>query len=269
MREQALAQETVLSESRIVSSYEMRSNSDDGSGSSRGYTRYVERRLSADNGAPIFEYDVEVTEAAPRHPSDWHFPVRVTLEPGSHALKLVNRTAMEARRDAWLDGAGLSADECGRSYFTWNVFKVECDPEAVLPVIADLRGEVLPLEDGAIAIDDLAAAPVPVRRETLTEGTRYTANFALDEAAARRQLADKKRIVAEISGKTMTGEEALAAAARHDFSGTITVEVLTDASGDIVGTNRTSETIEVGADRAPERTTAIRTIRRTKVSSPE
>ena len=265
----ALAQETVLSETRIFSSYETRRISDDGSGSSRGRNRYVERRLSADNGAPIFEYDVEVTEAAPRHPSAWHFPVRVTREPGSKALKLVNRAAMEARRDAWLDEAGLSAKECGRSYFTWNVFQIECDPEAVLPSIANLRGEVLPLEDGAIATDDLAAAPVPVRREALAEGARYTATFALDEAAARRQWAETKRIVAEISVETMTEEEALAAAARHDISGTIIVEVLTDASGDIVKTNRTSETIKVGPDRAPERTTAIQTILRTKVSFPD
>ena len=160
--EVAASDEQVGDEVRVTLSYYNSSESSDGgSSSSRGSNAYVERVIAVSGSGIELEFDLPEEVPENSRLIEWQFPVRVFEAPDG-SMALINVHEMEGRRDEWLAAAGLTADACGSWYFTWNAFKVECDPRSVLPLLQDLRLKSAELLEGAIYRHPTATSGAPL-----------------------------------------------------------------------------------------------------------
>jgi hypothetical protein len=149
---------------------------------------------------------------------NWQFPARVLRLPNG-SLKLLNAADLESRRDSWLAAAGLTSEACGRWYFTWNAFQIECDPQSILKTVEELDPSAGDLRPGAPYRHPHSLAPGVLE----LRGTTLTATMPLDPDAVRRERAEFDVIASEILGEPTTLEAALAERAKEAISGTITV----------------------------------------------
>jgi hypothetical protein len=97
---------------RITVLHESKSEGETGSSSSSGRHEYIEQVVAVRQGGVERIYDV------PREPDegsrliDWQFPVQI-FEATNGELEIVNRSDLEARRDAWLESSEIPSDACG------------------------------------------------------------------------------------------------------------------------------------------------------------
>lgn len=188
----------------------------------------VERVVAVSDAGLELEYDLPANTPVDDRARDWKFPVRV-FKPRGRPLQLRNRAELEARVDNWLKAANLPRSACGRWYFSWNAFRVECDPEAALAAVRPFAIGQESLGDGNLYVDERAARPVPLKRKP--EGSGFTVEMAVNPAAVRDEMAEADLVVAEISGKKLTREAAHKAHAEDTISGTIRISFDTDSAG--------------------------------------
>lgn len=157
-------------------------------GSSSDRYRFIERVIASRPEGLELEYDLP--KGDPDAPNYWQFPARI-LRPIDGKSRLLNQPELEARLAEWLTKAGLPRTACGQSVFTWNVFRIECDPQSALGIIAavDLRGNQL--RDGLAYTDPEASGSIVLKR-VKSPGTR-TVNFSgqapIDAAQVRAAAA--------------------------------------------------------------------------------
>lgn len=210
-------------EFEIVSTYETKSEGDSSSGSSRGTNAYTERVLSVKPAGIIREFDVRLEADEERELADWQFPAQVRDRVGLNP-SLANRAELEARRDAWLTAAQLSQEACGKHYFTWTVFKVECDPEEILTLIDELDLTKMDFRDGAQIDFPGALSAARLNRLNDDGGLEvYGVEFEIDPDDVRASRAEAAVVIAQLLGKPITLSDAQAEQARIDYSGTINV----------------------------------------------
>ena len=246
----------------ITVSYENESKGEDGSSSSsRGANTYTERLVSAGPDGTVTEYDIWLDEGEERPLYAWQFPFRVQKSGGSR--QLLNQDQMLARRDVWLEEAKISPEACGKHVFTWNVFKIECDPETALGFLDQLDIQVSGLPDEAVAEHPMAreSGKFVLVRTNSQSGT-YSAELAIDPDKLRQDRAESALVIAEIMGEELSFEEALAESADVEFDGTIVIELETDIFGDIRRRTTTIRLEETGVDGLAEQSTSVRTVDR-------
>lgn len=221
-------------ETRIITRYETKSESSSGSsGSSRGSNAYLERIISSSPDALVLEYDIALEPDQTRPLYAWQYPFRVRSNAG--ILELLDRDLMIQRRDAWLRQAGYPKEACGRHVFTWSVFKIECDPDAVLEQAETLTLQFTGLPDNAVATHPLASETgVFTLVSGKDDGRVYTARLSLDPAAIRQRAAQTAVTVAEVSGEELDFDEALARQRFVKVDGSILIELSVEASGRVV-----------------------------------
>ncbi len=119
---------------------------------------------------------------------------------------------------------------CGRTIFTWNAFRIECDPQAILETIAAYDLRMTDIREGAPYREMGVRSPSPlVRRNRGPTGLSLSATMEVDPETVRRARAESDVTVAEIMQKPTTFEAALRERAKENISGTVVVSVDLDA----------------------------------------
>lgn len=212
---------------RTTDSQEQRSN---GSSSTHDSDALVERVIAVSDAGTELEYDLPGNASPDDRARDWKFPVRV-FKPRAGPLQLRNRAELETRIDKWLKAAELPRSACGHWYFTWNAFRIECDPEQALQVVeAFAIGWDKPSE-GALYADKEAQRSAPLKRKQ--NGRGFTAELAVNPEAIRKARVDNELMIAEINRQPLTREAARKAHAAEEISGTIRVDLDTDDAGQL------------------------------------
>ena len=195
-------------------------------GTSTDRDSYVERVAAVRPDGVVLEYDLPENATTDDRASNWQFPFQI-LKAHDGTVRLLNAPELAVRVDRWLKTAGMSHTVCGKLIFTWNAFRVDCDPQSTIRWLATVT-----LADGLQAgntfTDPDARAPTLLRR---VSADRLVATLEIDPAIIRRQRAQADVGVAELSHKVLTLNEALKAHEAEMITGTITVTFDLDAAG--------------------------------------
>lgn len=246
------------------------SSTDDGSSSSKSRSggRMTERVIAVHDTGVELEFDLPAEATDSDRAREWQWPARV-LKSADGSLQLLNAAELEGRVDAWLTAGEIPREACGHWIFTWNAFKIECDPQSVIGALAafDLRpGD---LSDGAPYSEPGGLGPGILRLESTTsEGSTFVAETPVDAAFVRRQRADADLVVADIMGEPKTLEEALQARAAEQITGMITTSLTTDPEGRVIR-RRTVTNMTTAVGGVVERATATLTAERRRLETPE
>lgn len=243
--------------------YEMESESSDlSSSSAHGGYFLVERVIAVRDDGIELEFDRPLDTTETERARDWQFPVRVLRTPDGD-YQLLNASQLETRIDAWLAFGGIPREACGHWIFTWNAFKIECDPQSVIETLEPFDLRPVDLRDGAHYELEGAQGPAVLQLESATDGgATYTAAVAVDPDAVRRARAETDVVVGEISGEPVTIEEALSAHSGEEISGEISLTLQVDAAGRVVGRRIVTQIESVTADGVTESQTRTDTAER-------
>lgn len=201
--------------------------------------------------------------AIPAHErvADWQFPARV-FRPDHGPVQLLNRPELERRRDRFLAAAGLTSADCGQIIFTWDLFRIECDPQLVLQSIDGYDFVPGELRDGAGYSDPAAAAPGQLRQSNGAGGTvRYVAQMPIDPQVIRRERALTAAFIAQLEGHGATANATPTAQPDEPISGTVAVTLDRDAAG-LVWRRTRVISLTVGAAGKAQRETRTEVVER-------
>ena len=250
-------------EHEITRSYETAQEGSSGSsGSSSGSDTLIERVIAVRDSGIELEFDLAREAGAGEKASNWQFPVRVLSQPGK-PMQLINAAELEARVEAWLKAAKWTRTVCGKWIFTWNAFRIECDPQSVLATLEaiDLRSVVL-VEGALYREAGAAGAAKLVRSPSARDGITYTAVMEADPQAVRLARAESDVVVGEITQTPVTLEAALGKRAKESVSGTITVTFDADEAGNVRRKTKVTKLETRLADGERESETDTQTIER-------
>jgi len=236
----------------IVRTSQSSQRSSGSSSTSNDRDTLIERVIGVRDGGLELEYSLPKGGDEVRA---WQFPARV-FKPAQGPLQLLNGPEMEVRIGRWLTAAGLTRAACGHWYFTWNAFRVECDPQSVVAALEpfDLRPGVL--RDGAPYQEARTMRPAYLRRGVAGQGAAtFVAVLDVDPDAVRKELAASDEALAEIVRKPLTAGDSAQAQAAKEVSGTVTVTFHMDAAGMVQRRVRATELVI----RMPDGTSETRT----------
>jgi hypothetical protein len=235
-------------------------------GSSTDRDAMVERVIGVSDAGVEIEYDLPANATPNDRELGWQFPTRV-LKSADGSLRLLNTADMEVRLAKWLKLAKLPRSACGHYYFTWNLFRVECDPQSVLPALRALDLRPPDLRDGGNYRDPDAARPTTFKRTAGTSGITYVAEMAVDPDTVRRDLAQGDVALGEISRKPVTYETALEKAGATRVSGTISVTFEVDADNNVKRRVKVTKLETEKPGEKVERRTTTETLDRRRIAS--
>lgn len=199
-----------------------------GTSSSHDQDALIEKVIAVEANGLELEYDLPQPVTQDERLRNWQFPARV-FRSLDGKLQLRNAPELETRLVGWLKAAELSRSSCGHWIFTWNAFKIECDPQSVLKTIEafDLRTDI---SEGA-TYQAINARPATVTRKSSgPNGTIFEVVMDIDPDAVRRARAETDVVVGEISRKPLTLDQAMAARSKDAISGTVLVRFETDSA---------------------------------------
>jgi hypothetical protein len=254
-------------EYEISKRYETSQQTSDGSsGSSRGRDTILERVIGVREGGLELEYDLPKNATAEDRARSWHFPVRV-FRPTNGSMQLLNRPELEARVEGWLKAAGWTRAVCGRWIFTWNAFRIECDPQSVIKTVEAFDLRFADLREGAPYQETEARGPGTLTRKAAgPNGATFAVVMEIDPDAVRRARADSDVAVGEIMRKPVTLDAALRERAKESVSGTISVTFDTDSAGYVRWRTKVTKVETKGPDGRSETQTVTETVERRLVS---
>lgn len=234
-------------------------------GSSYDRDALIERVIAVRDTGIELEYDLP--DPTPRERDiSWQFPARV-FRPFEGPAQLLNAADVQARADRWLRRAKLDRAACGHWTFTWTAIKIECDPQSAIRIADAFDFGVTDLHDGALYRNADARAPAPLtRRGSVSGGTTFTVDLAIDPDKIREARAEADLVTAEILRKPLTRDDALRAHSKEDISGTISVTFETDPAGRPRRRTTVTKTVIKGADGKVETRTATETLTRRLIS---
>ena len=219
-------------EHEIIVSYETSEwGSDGSSGKSSGHNGMLERVIAASERGLELEFDLPREATAEDRARVWEYPARV-LQPSSGPMQLLNGPELDARLDPWLATAGFTRQMCGRWIFTWNAFRIECDPQSVIAAIEAINLLSVDLRDGApyrhpgtIGSGNLA------RTSEGPDGATFSVTLVIDADALRKSRAEADVVVGEILQRPLTLDAALRERSRETITGQVEITFNVDAAG--------------------------------------
>lgn len=250
-------------EYQITKSYETSSQTNSGSsGSSSGRDTIVERVIGVREGGLEIEYDFPDGTTEEARARSWQFPVRV-FRPSSGPMQLLNRPELEVRVEAWLQAGGMTREVCGRWIFTWNAFRIECDPESVIDTLNSFDLRVEYLEVGA-PYEDVEAISVGTLEEKATgENSKiFAVTLQINPDVVWKARAESDVVVGELLNEPITFEEALGERAKEIVSGTIMITLEADLIGNVWRRTKETEVETKFADGNLESRRAVETVER-------
>lgn len=216
----------------IVVSYETSQRGTDGSsGSSSGRDAILERVIAVSSLGLELEFDLPTDATEEDRARTWKFPARI-LQSSDGTMRLLNGDDLENRIDRWLTAADMTREMCGRWIFTWNAFRIECDPESVIADVEAINLLSTDLREGAVY-----QQPGTLGSGTLSRvsdgpnGATYSVTLAVDADAIRRSRAESDVVVGEIMQDPVTLDAALDERSKESVSGTVEVTFDVDPSG--------------------------------------
>lgn len=250
-------------EHEISRAYKSSQHSSTGSsGSSNGRYVLVERVVSASASGLELEYDLPKNTTAQDRARQWQFPARV-FRPVSGAMRLLNEHELETRVDDWLKTAGWTRAMCGRWVFTWNAFRIECDPQSVLKTISTYDLRAVDLREGALYQDPEARTPaVLTKRTAQADGVTYVAVAEVDSDVVRRARAESDVAVGEVMREPVTIDAALREHAKDSVSGTISITFHADREGEVLRRTRMTKLETKKPDGSSESASMTETVER-------
>jgi hypothetical protein len=212
------------------------------------------------------QYDLPNTTTADERTRIWQFPVRV-FKPFGGPTQLLNGPELEARLEGWLKAASLSRTACGHWIFTWNAFRIECDPQSVIKAVQsyDLRSANL-LEGGLYQDSEAGSSGKLARRAGGVDGETFAVEMPVDADAVRRTRAESDVVVGEIMKKPVSLEAALHERAAEIVSGTISVAFETDPAGNVRCRTKVTKLDIKRPDGRSETQTVTETLERRPIS---
>lgn len=254
----------------IRRSYQTASETTDGSSaSSSGHTAIIERVLGLHGDSVELEYDLPASASADDRAREWQFPARV-LKPANGPAQLRNRPEIEARIEAWLKAANMTRADCGRLIFTWNLFRIECDPESVLATIEGYDLRSIALREGAPYRETIAREPGTLARSASgPDGATFTVTLQIDPDAVRKGRAEADVVTGQITGKQVTLETARLKRAQEQVSGTFSIRFETDSTGSVQRRTTITKLETRRADGVKERETRTETTERRRIAPGE
>lgn len=221
-------------EFEISRSYHTSGKSSDGSsGSSNGRDTVVERVIAVRDSGLELEYDFPSDAKSEAKARDWTLPARI-FRPTNGLPLLLNGADLEARIEIWLTAANMTRANCGRWIFTWNLGRIECDPNTVIKTLeafdlrsADLREGVPYSEFGALGSGKLEGKSSGSGRSS------FAVTLKADPDFVRRVRAESDVVVAEIMQRPLSLNEAIRERSKDVVTGTVLVTFETDPAGDV------------------------------------
>jgi hypothetical protein len=251
---------------RDVESSEKTSNGSGGSSTDRD--TITERVVGASPAGLELEYDLPKEFTAEQRAPQWQLPARV-LKPSQGPLQLLNRSELEARAAAWLKAASLTNAACGHWYFTWNAFRIECDPQSAIEIIKGFDLGPDDPHEGISYQDPEAMGPAPLKLKNASpQGSVFYVELAVDPEAVRRERAQADVVTAEIMRNPTTFEAAFQARAAERISGTIDITFETDPSGRVRRRTKVMKLNVKGVDGRLETRTVTESLERRPLSGP-
>lgn len=197
--------------------------SDGSTSSSTDRDTLIETILQTDRDGVELAYDLPKSTPPGERADNWQFPLRVR-KSFSGSLSLLNEPEIVQRIDAWLKKGGMTRAACGHWIFTWNAFKIECDPQSALETVRSFDLGPTAFSDGLTYQSADAEAPIVLHRIVdESDGVVFAGSGVVDADRARHEQAESDVVVAEISRKTLSLDDALRTRAKEQVSGTISV----------------------------------------------
>lgn len=123
------------------------------------------------------------------------------------------------------------------------MFKIECDPDTILETVVSFDLGSIRLEDGAVfnLPDTRTSVTLAVVPDAPPGQRIFKGRTTIDADVLREGAIERIMVVAEISGKAVTRDEAAARIAAHQFSGETEVTLAEEpAAGRITATVNTA-----------------------------
>lgn len=236
------------------------------SGSSYDKDAIIERVTGLRADGLELEYDLPKTATADERAEVWQFPARV-FKPFGGSVQLLNGSELEARLDGWLKAAGWPRTVCGHWIFTWNAFRIECDPQSVIKTIEsfDLRSADL-REGGSYQEAGTNGSGILTKKATGPDTAIFTVELPVDPDAIRHARAESDVVVGEIMKKPVTLDTALSKRAKEVVSGTVSIAFETDSAGNPLRRTKVTKLNIKGPDGQSETETATETLERRLIS---
>jgi hypothetical protein len=236
------------------------------SGSSHDKDTISERVIGLRADGLELEYDLPKAVTADERAQNWQFPARV-FQPLTGPVQLLNGPELEARVDVWLKAAELTRAACGHWIFTWNAFRIECDPQSVIKTIESFDLRSAELREGASYQEAGARGPGILSRKTAgPDGATFVVEMSVDPDAVHRARAESDVVVGEIMRKPVTIDAALRERAKETVSGTISVAFETDSAGSVRRRTKVTKLNIEGPDGQSESETVTETLERRLIS---
>lgn len=224
----------------------------DSRSSSSGRQAIAERIIAVTGDGVEAEYTVLDAPEDVRGNERWMFPARIRFAADG-GKDLLNRDELAERNAAWLAEAKWPREVCSRWLFTWTAIQIRCDPEAAVEAVESFGMHPGRIAEGQPFVLKGALGPVVLARTGGTDGRSVlTGSGPVDVAYLRESAARQAMVVAEITGKTLTLEEAQAQAAAITGGGMMSVTFEVDAAGLVWKRTDRSEMIVTGAPDGDE-----------------
>jgi hypothetical protein len=201
-------------------------------GSSHDQDTVVERVVAVRADGLELDYDLPRTATEDERASQWQFPIRVLKLPDGK-LKLLNTSELETRLDRWLKAANWTRSICGHWIFTWNGFRIDCDPQSVIKTVEAFDLRSVDLKDGAPYEQTEARGPGRLARMPGPGGAIFSSELEINPDAVRRARAETDVAIGEIMNKPVTLDAALNKHGKENVSGTISIAFETDQDGSV------------------------------------
>lgn len=236
-----------------------------GSSSSRGRQAIAEKIIAVTAEGTELEYSLPFDDEDIRGNESWMFPARIRVAADG-GKTILNEAELVARSDAWLAEMEWPREVCSRWTFSWAAYQIRCDAPAALEAVESYGMQPGRIAEGQAFALKGALGPVVLTRTDEREGRAIlTGTGPVDPAYLRNEEALSALVVAEISRKALTPEEAAAKAADITATGTVSVTFEVDASGMVWRREDTSEYTLTGSEYRDglnrSRTTVIRLTR--------
>ena len=215
----------------ITVSYETaRQGSDGSSGSSSGQDTMQERVVAVSDLGLELEFDLPQGASAEDRARVWQYPARV-FRPPNGPMRLLNAPELEASLDRWLATAGWSREVCGHWIFTWNAFRIECDPESVVADIEAFDLRSVDLREGAAYRHPGTLGTGTLVRTDGPDGASYAVELPVDVEAVRRARAESDESVGKMMQQPVTLEDAIRQRSQETISGMVAITFDVDGTG--------------------------------------
>jgi hypothetical protein len=236
------------------------------SGSSLDKDTIVERVVGLRADGLELQYDLPNAATADERAKNWQFPARV-FKPFAGPAQLLNGPELEARVDGWLKAAGWPRTVCGHWIFTWNAFRIECDPQSVIKTVQTFDMRSADLREGAPYQATEAHGPGKLARTAAgPDGAIFIVEMPVDPDAVRRGRAESDVVVGEMMNNPVSLDSALRERAKEIVSGKISVEFETDPAGNVRRQTKVTKLDIKGSDGRSETETVTETLERRLIS---